>query len=306
MGHASRIADYFFLTRPVPAFAVWIFVLAGARPLRGTPGEGSLALLLLQTYCLFGSAFVVNQLHDRAGDAVNGKCPTLAAGLVSEGRAQALAWGLGLAGLGLAALLGPRNLALTLLFVALGTVVYNRPPLAAKDRPLAGPATMGACYLILGLQGAALAGWPPPGAALWRGLPLALAGVSISLLAMLPDREGDARSGKRSFPVAHGVDRTWIAALAAMALAAALALAAGDRAVGLPALAAAGLALWGLLSDPERAAGFVARWSILLQGLALTPRWPLYGALMAATWFAARSYHRRRFGLVYPTLARDA
>lgn len=301
----QRIADIFFLTRPVLVFTVWIFVLAGARATTGAPGEGSLALLLLQTFCLFGSAFVINQLHDRDGDAANGKCPTLSAGLVGESGAQALAWFLFAAGLVPAALLGARNLLLTLAFFALGGVVYNKPPLSTKDRPLAAPLTMGACYLILILQGASLAGWGSLGAALLGGLPLALAGVSISLLTMVPDREGDRRAGKRSFPLAYGLDRTWIAALALMAGAALLALAAGDRAVALPALASAALLLRGLLRDPEGAAGPVARWSILLQGLALVPRWPLFGVLMAAAWFGSRAYYNRRFGLVYPTLGRE-
>jgi 4-hydroxybenzoate polyprenyltransferase len=306
MAGGWRLAlDMFFLTRPVLIFTVWIFVLAGARTLSGAPGEGSLTLLLLQTFCIFGSAFIINQLHDREGDAANGKCGTLGQGLVDERQAQILAWILLLLGLVPAALLGGRNLLLTLLFFILGGVLYNKPPLAAKDRPLAGPLVMGACYAILILQGASLAGWVSLGRALLLEAPLVLAGVSISLLTMIPDREGDRRAGKRSFVVVHGVDRSWIAALALMVLAAALALLLGDRVVGLPALAAAALMLWGLLGAPESRAGQVARASILLQALALVPRWPLFGLLLLATWFGARSYYRRRFGLDYPRLGAD-
>ncbi len=305
-------ADLFFLTRPTLIFVVWIFILVGARALAGldaesvsaASGEGGTGLwiLLMQYFCIFGSAFVINQLHDLEGDRANRKLGTLERELVSEREALWLAWLLFGAGILLALQLGLVNLLLTLGFFLLTGVIYNKPPLTAKDRPLLGPLTLVLAYAVLVLQGAALAGWKPLGLALWTGLPICLAGLSISLLTTLPDQEGDRLAGKVTFALRYGVDRTWIGALLLMASAFLLAWLESDPQVMYPALVAGGLMVWGLLTKPAERAGGVARWAIFLQALALVPNYPLYGLLMLVYYFGARMYYRHRFELDYPSL----
>lgn len=296
----SSWVDHFFLTRPTLILVVWIFPLAGARGL-DVPFL-QMAALLFQYFCILGSAFIINQLHDQEGDAENGKCESLTRGLVSEESALRLSWILLIAGLVTALSLGLRNLLLTSLFFLLTAVFYNKPPIAAKDRPLAGPLLLAFSYAILVMQGAGLAGWFSLMVAFWTSAPIVAAGFAISLLTTIPDLEGDRKTGKRTFAVVFGVDRCWIAAAAAMALAALLALAGSDWTVGYPALASTLLMFHGLFTGPEVRAGKVARWSILLMGLALVPHHLWLAVLVPVYLLFARSYYRDRFDLSYPSL----
>jgi 4-hydroxybenzoate polyprenyltransferase len=284
---------------------VWIFPLAGARG--ASAGDPRLWLLLAQVSGLAGSGFVLNQLQDLAGDSANAKCPTLARGLASPREARALAVLL-LCGALLASLaLGPWHLAAAGLFFLLTGLCYNLPPCRAKDRPLLAPLLAAPAFALLLLQGSALRGGLGLALGLWSGLPLVLAGISMSLLATVPDRAGDAAAGKRTWTVAFGARSTWRASCLLMAVAALLALAGRDLQVGLPALSAALLMLRQArrkadAGEPADEALRVLRWSAALQGLALAPSWPGLVLLLLLFLLGARVYYRRRFGLDYPSL----
>ena len=280
---------------------VWIFPLAGARGLPET--DPRLWLLLAEVAGLAGSAFVMNQWHDLAGDSANAKCGTLARGLVRPGEARAYAALLLAGGLVAALALGPWHVAAALLFFFLAAVCYNLPPMRAKDRPLLAPLLAAPAYGLLLVQGAALGGGLGLALGIWSSLPLVPAGVSLSLLATVPDRAGDQAAGKRTWTVAFGEVAAWRAALVLMGAAALLALAGRDWQIGLPALASTLLMASGL-RDPFRkgAAVRVLRWSAALQGLALAPSWPRVSLLLVLLMIGARGYYRRRFNLDYPSL----
>ena len=295
-----RLLDYFFLARPVLVAVVWIFPLVGARGLVGQSWE--LGLLLAQCAGLAGSAFVLNQLHDLEGDRVNRKCQTLAHGLVSVRGARI--WVLLLLTGGLAAswALGFWHLLAAGVFFLLAAVGYNLPPLRAKDHPgrailLAAPA-----YLLLVLQGASLRGGFAVLAALPAAVPVVLAGLSLSLLATVPDVEGDSQAGKRTWAVAYGGDSAWRVALGLMGAAALLAVAGRDFQVGVPAALSTLLFLWGRRPGDRPRAVAVLRWSVAAQALGLAFAWPwLCLALLLFGWLA-RFYYKRRFQLSYPSL----
>ncbi len=292
--------DYFFLTRPVLVAVVWIFPLVGARGLVGH--ELELALLLAQCAGLAGSAFVLNQLHDQEGDRINRKCESLARGLVSPRGARILLACLLVGGLAAAGWLEPWHLGAALAFFLLAAVGYNLPPLRAKDHPVRALALAAPAYLLLVLQGAALQGRLALALALFGALPIVLAGLSLSLLATVPDLAGDRRAGKRTWAVSYGADSAWRAALLLMGAAALLALAGRDVQVGLPALFSALLMAWGRGERESGRAVAVLRWSVAVQGLALAPAWPrLFLALLLLGWLS-RLYYRRRFQLSYPSL----
>lgn len=296
-----RLLDYFFLARPVLVVVVWIFPLLGARGLQGP--WGGLALLLLQCGCLAGAAFVHNQLHDQAGDRVNRKCESLERGLVSL-RGARIWLGLLLAGgLAAAAGLGLRQLGAGLVFFLLAALAYNLRPVRAKDYPIRSLCLAAPAYALLVLQGAALLegpDWPRAGL---RALPVVLAGLSLSLLATVPDVPGDRLAGKRTWAVRYGVESAWRTALLLMCGAGLAGTLGGDWQVAAPALAAAGWIYWGLAGggEPSRAVAAL-RGSVLLQGLALAWSWPrLCLAVLLFAWLS-RFYYRYRFQLSYPGL----
>jgi 4-hydroxybenzoate polyprenyltransferase len=297
-----RLLDYFFLTRPTLIFVIWVFILVGAQHMIGSQTDGSLFLLMFQYFCICGSALIINQMHDREGDAANNKCPVMSSDHPGEHKAVVFAWVLFFVGLLAAIKLGWLNILLTLGFFALFGIIYNKPPMSTKDHPITGPLTLVLAYAILVIQAAAIGGWHSLGHGILLALPVCLAGLSISILTTLPDRDGDKRSGKNTFALRYGRDKTWLASIALMAAACLLAFSQQDNLVAPPALAASGFMIWGLMKRPEDGANFVARWSIFLMALALIPTYPWFGLLMLIYYFIARNYYRNRFGITYPSL----
>lgn len=295
------LLDYLFLARPVLVAVVWIFPLLGAR---GADDALRLALLLGEVAGLAGAAFVHNQLHDRESDRVNGKCEALARGLVTERGARIWLLLLLAGGLACAAGLGPAHLAAALGFFLLAAVGYNLPPLRAKDHPGRSLALAAPAYALLALQGASLREGFAAGPALAEALPLVAAGLSLSLLATVPDLPGDRQAGKRTWAVVHGEASTWRAATLLMAGAALGALGLGDVQVGVPALLAAA---WMALAArrPKRDAVSVLRGVAALQALALAASWPRVCLAVLAFLLLARIYYQRRFQLDYPSLGRE-
>jgi len=331
-----RLLDLFFLSRPVLVAVVLLFPLAGARGM--TWRDPFLWLLLLQDAALVGGAFVLNQLHDRAGDEANGKCPTLARTAVTESEARLLAVLLAMVGAFCAFLLGPWHLAGALIFFTLSALAYNLPPLRAKDRPLLAPLLAAPAYLLLVAQAEWLSrnrtysleslllgvvgDLVPPGAldgvaplvqaALWlsilrESLPMVLAGLSLSLLSTVPDMAGDRLAGKRTWAVTWGGASTWHASALLMSLAFLLAALQGDWILAAPALASALLMRWGRRKAEDRAtAEAVLRLSVFLMALALCLVWPLLGGVALLLLWLARGYYQRRFHLDYPDMGLQA
>jgi len=295
------LLDYLFLARPVLVAVVWIFPLVGAR---GADDPLRLAMLLAAVAGLAGAAFVHNQLHDRVGDRVNRKCESLARGLVTERGARVWMLLLLAGGLACAALLGVGHLAAALGFFLLAAVGYNLPPLRAKDHPVRSLFLAAPAYGLLVLQGASLHPGFQGSTALPGALPVVLAGLSLSLLATVPDLPGDRLTGKRTWAVVHGEASTWRVAAGLMGAAGLLALWMEDLQVGLPALLAT---CWMLVAQtrPRRDAVAVLRGSAGLQALVLAASWPRICLGVLLLLLLARMYYKRRFQLDYPSLGRE-
>jgi geranylgeranylglycerol-phosphate geranylgeranyltransferase len=295
------LLDYLFLARPVLVAVVWIFPLLGAR---GAGDPVRLALLLGEVAALAGAAFVHNQLHDREGDRANRKCESLARGLVTARGARIWLLLLLACGMACAALLGVAHLAAALGFFLLAAVGYNLPPLRAKDHPVRSLLLAAPAFGLLVLQGASLNPGFQGSAALLQTLPVVLAGLSLSLLATVPDLPGDQLAGKRTWAVVHGELSAWRVATGLMAAAGMAAVLGGDFQVGLPALVAM---VWMIASQvrPRRDALAVLRGSAGLQALALAASWPRICLGVLAFLLLARVYYQRRFQLDYPSLGRE-
>jgi 4-hydroxybenzoate polyprenyltransferase len=297
-----RFLDYFFLTRPTLIFVIWVFILVGAQHNVGEMSGYSLFLLMFQYFCICGSALIINQIHDKEGDAANNKCPVMASEHPGEHKASIFAWVLFIVGILTAFILGWWNTCLTLGFFVLVGIIYNKPPLTSKDHPINGPITLVLAYSILVIQSSSLAGLNMLAQGFFLAMPVCLAGMSISILATLPDRLGDEQCDKLTFAVKYGRDKTWLASIVLMAAASVIAYFQSDNLVALPAMASTIFMLWGLLKEPEDGANFVARWSIFLMALALVPSFPWFGILMLAYYFVSRSYYAKRFDMKYPSL----
>jgi len=283
------LLDRIFAIRPllwIPAVAVygagraWEFRESG----REGFSPGPLAALLLILAAVHGA----NAWRDRDGDRLNRKGLPIRRGPVARG-ASLLEQGL------------------LLVSFVLG-LAYVAPPLELKRRPILDVLSHGAGYGVVAfLLGAAGRGGPDDllRAGLIASLPYALGIMTVSLLTMLADLEGDEKAGQRTTAVALGSRR---------AVAAATALAWATMAAGLWARDLTP-ALWGTLAAAILALGpgpgsrTAASWnavSVQLQLLflaILAPQAPV--ALLVAILIggATEAYNRWRWGVGYPLRA---
>lgn len=124
---------------------------------------GRLGLTALAAVLLYAGGCVLNDLRDREKDRTKHPHRPLPAGAVSSREAAVLAGALFAAALGTAALAGPAPAAAAGGLLAL-VLLYD---LAAKGRPVAGPAAMGSCRAAAVLLGMSPAFPPHPAALLF-------------------------------------------------------------------------------------------------------------------------------------------
>lgn len=300
-----KLIDLLFAARPalhMPIWSVYIVALVIA-------GKGQLAfqsidlLALLALSLVAGGAFLLNQLNDIESDRINRKLGFLQRGLLARGRMEAAylvatAGGLVLGGF------------VSLLFVTLVAVqsilgyLYSCSPLRLKDRPVAGLLVNAVCFgLLIPLTVAASRGTYFHKPELLLGLYFFLAVASTHILTTIPDRTGDAASGKRTIAVVMS-DRTahFVAMmLAVVSLGPALLL----GSVPLMALSGAAILviLIAMLGRRERLTLLAAKLPLALLTLYAGYRHPYYFLFIVALLFSTRIYYRQRFGQTYPKLA---
>ncbi len=228
---AARIIHPFPTLLNVAATATLAFIAAGGVP----PARQLLTMMLVMLFAQ-SSIGVTNDVFDRELDACAKPWKPIVAGLESMRAAVALAAGLAVASVTLAATLGPVGCGLAVLGLACGLaydVRLKRTAMSAVPYMVAIP--------VLPLWVWAVAGdWRP---ALWWLAPLgALLGLALHLANTLPDIDDDAANGVRG--LAHRLGARSSALLAWAAFAFALALSAAiaplveyDLRIYLPALA---------------------------------------------------------------------
>jgi 4-hydroxybenzoate polyprenyltransferase len=295
--------DYVFLARPTLFYPVWIFFLAGAAGASGT-SAGTLGLpltilgLILSYTLLMGGVYVWNQIADVETDRVNGKLFLLANGLVSVRAAVCETVLLVLLGIGGAHLFHPRAGFLAAGLFLLSGAGYN-VLFRWKDRPVGG--------LAVNLAGGALihlAGWVASGGP-WLQFHTAaygFAGAAVYLHTTVPDREGDAKTGKVTFVVRYGMGATVLCAFAFDLAAAVIALSVRDWILFIPAAATLPVFLAALRRKGESDSLRATQGSVMALAAAVCVIFPLFLIPIFAVYFLSKVYYQKRFGFNYPQL----
>jgi len=304
------LLDRAFAIRPllwVPALAIfgagraWGIGALGHREFSPAP---ILSLLLV-----LAAVHAANACRDREGDRINRKGFPVGKGLVDDATLLALSVVslVGAAFLARGASISEQWL-LAASFV-LG-LVYVTPPLELKRRPILDVLCHGLGYgivaFLLGAAGcgdldrAGSLGW-----ALAAALPYALGIMTVALLTMLADLEGDARAGQRTTAVALGRARTAGAAGALAWGTFGAGLGAGEL---IPTLwGALAAALLGLGADagmraPSGWNALAIRLQLLFLAI-LAPRSPAPLVIAVLLGCVSEVYNRWRWGVSYPLRA---
>ena len=318
----KKILDCFFLLRFPLLAPVWTILILGwicgndailpGGMFNGHSGVHvwrDLWLVLTGFSLIVASIYVVNQIVDIESDRINRKLFLLPHGFVSIRTAWILAVSCALGGFLIASRYDGVLLWLFGLSMLLG-FAYNLPPFSLKNHALGGvfANALGHGALTF-LTGWYIAKYPATlsGELIVTGLVAsiapALANGAVFLATTIPDAEGDARTGKKTFCVTYGAKITsrFSALLCAGACCSALFMGRNFWVMLLPAVISLFFFLLLAFSNRQELAFRAFKWPVFLLSASVALFVPVYGLLILVTFFGSKFYYKWRFGIDYPT-----
>jgi 4-hydroxybenzoate polyprenyltransferase len=261
-----------------------------------------LFLLLFSLALIMGSSFVLNQLKDIESDKKNKKLFIISNGILSS---KTIWWEvviLSLVSISIAFFINLEVGIFTIFFFIITGVLYNFSPTNMKDRPwgsLLANGLMG--WLAFGI------GWVAKSGVtinlFIESIPYVLFNTALYLFTILPDREGDKNSGKKTLAVLYNIKFIIRIAFIIYSTGFLLSLWLYDKQalvfyiLSLPFfLKALGSAK---IEDTIRA----TKYGILFFALSICLRWPVYLILMILGFFSTKFYFRKRFNFNYPNFS---
>ncbi len=307
-----RLADAFFLARPLLWIPVWGFCIFGYVSGLRSMGRSDLGAawgapfsvsgwMLVFSFSV-GAVYVFNQIADRAVDAVNAGFPLLARGNIP----LRLAWGAA-ATLAIASVLIPLGkrpiLSLfALLALAVG-VAYSARPLYFSGRLAADFLTNAVGYAVVAFG----AGWHLAGAGFGAtfflaSLPYFFLMCAGSISSTLPDREGDRQCGKKTTAVTLGIAPAHLVASAFIVAGLVSSLLEGDWVAAI----CAGIAvpLYGAFIFRKTVRTMEATYKVggMIMMIVAAALYPLLAPVSLLSLLATVVYFQVRFHVRYPSL----
>jgi 4-hydroxybenzoate polyprenyltransferase len=307
----SRL-DYLFVLRPILFYPGWSTMLAGYYIhtksewfpdfTQDDTGIIRIILLIAGFAMIMGSSFVLNQLKDIESDKKNRKLFFIADGILSVKTAKSEVLLLTILALLIGFSLKIEVGILFVIFFLVTGVFYNFPPARMKDRPwgsLFANALMGWLAFSIGWS----ARQPVEFQLLIDSLPYFCFNTALYLFTLLPDKEGDDSSRKKTLAVAYGLKKmvNWAFILYAAGLLISMQL--GDYQALLFYLLSIPFFIRTVIhagiSDTIRA----TKYGILFFALSICIRWPIYFLLMIIGFFGSKYYFKKRFAFDYPNFS---
>jgi 4-hydroxybenzoate polyprenyltransferase len=124
---------------------------------------------------------------------------------------------------------------------------------------------------------------------------------AVAVLTTVPDMEGDAESGKKTFALIYRVRKTTIIAALLCFISAIGGWITQDRIIFWPAILSSPIFILAVFLQTKEAVILSIKFSILLLSLSVGLRFPWYLVLMGIYFFGARWYYRKRFNIDYPS-----
>ena len=302
-----RALDLFFAARPLLHLPIWTVYLVSLHYHHQLSGEllGWRDLVIMAGInLLFAGASYLNQVYGFESDRINGKLGFLQRGLLTSSQLLTGFTVVSLVAMAVAPLFSWFTFFIFAQLLLL-SLIYSAPPLRLKDRPVGGLFANAWAFGFLvsvsvmpdmTIHNAGLLGWDAP-------FYLFFAVGATYALTTIPDRPGDAATGKRTLAVVLGVTGTVITAIVLLFLAALTSIGSRQMLLFFVAAGAAGLVFGALLLRTESSARLAAKLPLFVLTLAAGYWYPAYLAFVVALLLATRAYYRRRFQVSYPELA---
>jgi 4-hydroxybenzoate polyprenyltransferase len=303
--------DYFFVLRPMLFFPGWSTMMAGYFiesktswfPAYQLPINYINLLILLTGFALImGSSFVLNQLKDIESDKKNKKLFIISNGILSY---RIVWWEVVI----LTALsfvitfsINVQVGILVVIFFLVTGLFYNFPPAKMKDRPwgsLFANCMMGWLAFSIGWA----ANKSPNIDLLLDSVPYVCFNTALYLFTILPDREGDKVSGKKTMAVLF--DMKNIVRLAFMLYISGflVCLWLFDRQALTFYILSLPFFIKTLSSLKVENTIRATKYGILFFAVSICLRWPVYIVLMVLGFFGTKWYFKQRFDFDYPNFS---
>lgn len=256
--------------------------------------------LIAVTLIVIGG-YYLNQIYDYESDRINRKLGFLQSGMIGRSEMMAAYLAATLTGLIIGFYSGFQIGLINISQVILAAI-YSLPPFRLKDRPYLGLAAN-----ILG-YGIILPLLPPT---FWENFETARLvipayfGLTVAaefLLTIIPDREGDKKTGKTTLSVIFSNRILILSGAICFAAAVWLAGIAGLKSLTFISLTALILYLTTLLAPREGLILFVCKFPILLITLLAGYYFPAYLVFIVVLLLTTRLYYKKRLKKTYPRL----
>jgi len=295
-----KAIDFIFAARPMLLLPVWSIYLICIKLMHPDDLFGKDELIsLISLTLVFAGTYYINQLYDYKSDLINKKLGFLQKGIIT-GREMSYAYiGLSLFGVILANISG-RYLGSTISLIFLLGYLYSAPPARLKDRAMGGLLANIIAYGVLIPAAAAV------DIEVWGELInsiiiyFALIVGAGYLLTIIPDREGDKRTGKTTI-AAYLSDRPIIMiGLLLLLLSICFSYMTGSQSLILISSVSAGLFFIAFITISEKLILFSCKFPILMTSLLAGYFYPIYLIFIVVLIVLTRLYYKKRFGMVYP------
>lgn len=315
------VFDSLFLLRPTLFFPVWIMITVGmaAAKMEFVRHQILISNFNYQTLALFagftlisGATFIINQIKDKDGDALNKKLFIVGNSITVEKAKliQYVSLGLGVVSL-LAA--GISSFILGALLYLFWGILYNLQPFHFKKKPVLGMLTNSLAGLIL-----YFAGWlhvflgesasfsdALSSRFILIAIPYLLCYTAVSLLTTIPDIKGDRETGANTFPIQFGRLTTIILATLFVLGALALGLKLGDPISSTAAIVSLPFYLVACFRQDSDDILRSIRYSLLILAVFVMTIYPLLFPAVFIVFYLSKYYYWHRFDLHYPTFVMD-
>lgn len=297
-----KVLDFIFAARPMLLLPVWSLYLIANNYYFGTNSFGTDDFIVLACLTLLvAGAYYINQIYDYHSDLINKKLGFLQSGKISKNEMIIVYVVFSM----IAIISGFKiSLFLGVVFCAVFILgyIYSAPPLRLKDRPILGLLSNGIAYGIL--VPLSIPGFAQQPDYLLMILPTYLF-MTVSagyLLTIIPDRDGDTKTGKQTLAVILS-DRS-IIIVAIVLLLFSLLLAWEMNHLYLMLISSVSLMLYFviLISPKNNLILMACKLPILLISILAGYYYPGYLVFLLALLFLTRLYYKKRFGMVYPRI----
>ncbi|MCK5126567.1 MAG: UbiA family prenyltransferase [candidate division Zixibacteria bacterium] len=300
-----KILDFLFFGRPLLLIPVWTVYIHCHAKLHHTPRFNTdinpfEIVDLVALSLIFMGTYVVNQIFDIESDRLNNKLFFLPRQIISVKTAWIYYVLLSIAGIAIAGMFSVPGAFIIISLIILG-LLYSIPIVRLKDRPVSGLLANAVAYgFLVPMMTGIIDVWGYSGII---AIPYFLAIAAGYILTTIPDRDGDAASGKKTVAVILGeTSAIWLALLVTIAAGAASFLSDNIDMLFVSAITV-GCLLALLFGRSKRLVLFSCKFPILLMTTFAASYLPVYLIFLLLTIALTKFYYKKRFDFNYPELS---